>query len=112
MSSSSIVNTGIPVGDAGAVSCEGKEWVIRGMVPKPEYRLFNVWDAENDRLSNTTDWTTTARCLPRPPPEDSELANEVNAHLFNISTPMNIDKFETLLQNHPTLILLGRSSPD
>lgn len=78
--------------------------VIRGMVPK--YRRFNVWDAKQERLPNTANWTTTARPLPYPPPE--ELANVTNRntisqnpHLFNVSTPINIDKFEFLLKRHP-----------
>jgi hypothetical protein len=68
-----------------------------------------VGDAEHDQLANTADWTATAR--PRPRPLPNELANitnrntiSANPHLFNVLTPINIDKFESLLKNHPTFV--------
>ena len=78
--------------------------MIRGLVPK--YRRFNVWQADQCRLPNTADWTINAKPLPRPPPP--ELSNPIvnntiaqNQHLFNVSTPINIDRFHSLLVNHP-----------
>lgn len=78
--------------------------VVRGQVPK--YWRYNAWDINSDQLPNTADWTVNAKPLPRPP--SAELANETNSstiaqnpHLFNVSTPINIDRFEELLVTHP-----------
>ncbi|TEB27632.1 hypothetical protein FA13DRAFT_1601965, partial [Coprinellus micaceus] len=63
-------------------------------------------DINSGPLPNTADWTEHAEPLPRPP--DDELANPIvnqtihdNPHLFNVSTPINIDLFEELLATHP-----------
>ncbi|KAJ2926574.1 hypothetical protein H1R20_g10496, partial [Candolleomyces eurysporus] len=65
-----------------------------------------MWDTAQACLPNTADWTITAHPLPCPPPE--ELSNPVNratiiqnATLFNVSTPIDIDHFESLLHHHP-----------
>lgn len=78
--------------------------MVRGQVPK--YRRYNAWNINSDRLPNTADWTINASPLPRPP--SAELANEINSttialnpHLFNLSTPINVDRFEQLLTTHP-----------
>jgi hypothetical protein len=83
--------------------------VIRGAVPK--YRRLNAWDPDNDRFTNTADWTVTAQPLPRPPAEElSNVTNchtfSQNTHLFCVSTPIHVDKFESLLVNHPNPIFV------
>jgi hypothetical protein len=94
------------VGEVGMVRQLAKERseVIRGLVPK--YCRYNAWDTNSDRLPNTIDWTEHAEPLPHPP--DDELADPIvnqtirdNPHLFNVSTPINIDLFEQLLTTHP-----------
>ncbi|KAG1734357.1 hypothetical protein EDD22DRAFT_787933, partial [Suillus occidentalis] len=67
-----------------------------------------VWGERGESISATVVWTETAEPLPRPPL--SEFANVAaintitkNPHLFRVSTPINVDRFETLLTlaNHP-----------
>ena len=73
---------------------------------QPKYLRHNVWD-DNDHFSKSSaDWTETAKPLPRIP--KLELANPIvsktikeNPHLFDIVTPINIDRFEKLLHSHP-----------
>ncbi|KAJ3532167.1 hypothetical protein NMY22_g7856 [Coprinellus aureogranulatus] len=103
------VSIGMFAGGAGVEDMEreyarGRSEIVRGQVPK--YRRYNAWELNSDRLPNTADWTINAKPLPRPP--SAELANEINAttiaqnpHLFNVSTPINIDRFEELLVTHP-----------
>jgi len=67
-----------------------------------------MWDSvetptENINLADTSLYMTP---LPRPPA--NEVLNEIaldtirnNPHLFNITTPINVDRFETLLSPHP-----------
>jgi hypothetical protein len=69
-----------------------------------------VWGDEAKSLSGTAIWTETAEPLPRPPqPEFNNLAAlstiQKFPHLFTVSTPINIDRFETLLTlaHHPNL---------
>lgn len=67
-----------------------------------------VWGERGESISATAVWTETAEPLPRPPV--AEFANVAainmitkNPHLFRVSTPINVDRFETLLTlaNHP-----------
>ncbi|KAG2340133.1 hypothetical protein BDR05DRAFT_977435 [Suillus weaverae] len=69
-----------------------------------------VWGNEAKSLSGTALWTETAEPLPRPPL--SEFSNNVAVgtitqypHLFAVSTPINVDRFENLLTiaQHPNL---------
>lgn len=73
----------------------------------PKYLRHNVWDEESIALPfSTLRWTETARPLLSIPA--SELNNPIalrtvhdNPSLFKIVTPVNVDKFEFLLRNHP-----------
>ncbi|TFY54350.1 hypothetical protein EVG20_g9737 [Dentipellis fragilis] len=67
-----------------------------------------IWHPEDDYHSHTpaADWSLTAVPLPSPPQNelDNVAANETIAkypHLFKIVSPINVDKFEELLQTHP-----------
>lgn len=69
-----------------------------------------IWGEEVRAISGTALWTETAEPLPRPPPSEfnnvtamSTIANY--PHLFRVSTPINVDHFETLLSlsGHPNL---------
>jgi hypothetical protein len=78
--------------------------MVRGLVPK--YSRFNIWDPNQAHLPNTANWTVTAQSLLHPPVE--ELSNPVNCntihqnlHLFNVSMPINIEHFQSLLRHHP-----------
>ncbi|KAJ3764924.1 hypothetical protein FB446DRAFT_698473, partial [Lentinula raphanica] len=55
--------------------------------------------------SRTAAYTEVDEPLPRPPPEEYEsqawLTIKNNPHLFNVSTPINVDRFESLLVDHP-----------
>jgi hypothetical protein len=82
-----------------------KERLARGL--KPKFLRHNLWTADNLPSARTVaDWTETAAPLPSPP--QSELDDPTvrktiaeNPHLFKIVTPINVDRFEQLLQDHP-----------
>jgi hypothetical protein len=68
----------------------------------------SVWtDAdETPRFSSTACCTMTDDPLPRPPPEeflnlDAVATVQDNPHLFRIITPINVTRFEELLETHP-----------
>lgn len=69
-----------------------------------------VWGNRAKSLSGTALWTETAEPLPHPP--TLEFSNDIalttikqNPHLFKVSTPINVDRFENLLTftHHPNL---------
>ena len=73
---------------------------------KPKYLRYNIWSEESSVLPASAEWSEFAPPLPSPP--IFELCNPVvnktiadNPSLFKIITPINIDKFEQLLSNHP-----------
>lgn len=72
------------------------------------FRRKLVWGERANVLSGTAIWSETAEPLPRPPP--SEFTNAAvnrtlseRPDLFHVSTPINVDWFESLLTlaNHP-----------
>jgi hypothetical protein len=72
----------------------------------PKYLRYNIWEGGSHFSHSSADWTETASPLPSVPA--SELANPIvtktineNPHLFDIVTPIFIDKFEELLESHP-----------
>ncbi|KJA17142.1 hypothetical protein HYPSUDRAFT_206414 [Hypholoma sublateritium FD-334 SS-4] len=73
----------------------------------PKYLRHNVWDEKSVSLPfSMSQWTETARPLAYIP--TAELDNPIASHtichntdLFKIVMPINVDKFESLLQNHP-----------
>jgi len=72
----------------------------------PKYLRYNIWDSGEHFSWSSADWTETAS--PLPPIPESELANPVvmntineNRHLFDIVTPIFVDRFEELLESHP-----------
>ena len=72
----------------------------------PKYLRYNIWDSGEHFLRSSADWSETASPLPSIP--KSELANSVvaktindNPHLFDIVTPIFVDRFEELLKPHP-----------
>ena len=75
---------------------------------RPKYLLRSVWtDADSSPLfSPTASSTLFDRPLPRPPPHEfsNHEAMETirnHPHLFQIVTPINVDRFEKLLDTHP-----------
>ena len=72
----------------------------------PKYLRYNLWQEGSHFSRSSADWSETASPLPSIPP--SELANPIvtktikeNPHLFDIITPIFIDRFENLLDSHP-----------
>jgi hypothetical protein len=72
------------------------------------FRRRMIWGKDESTLSGTAKWTETADPLPRPPP--SEFLNSTalrtisnRPDLFAVNTPIDIDRFETLLTiaKHP-----------
>jgi hypothetical protein len=68
----------------------------------------SVWTEVNSahQFSPTACSTLTESPLPRPPPEEfanleAESTIRQNPHLFRIITPINVQRFEELLQTHP-----------
>ena len=73
---------------------------------RPRYLRYNLWDPTTPFHPTVADWSETAIPLPAPPL--SELNDPIvqktisdNPHLFWIVTPINVDRFETLLSDHP-----------
>jgi hypothetical protein len=73
---------------------------------QPRYLRHNLWEKGSSLSSTTAEWSETADPLPRPP--ELEVSNPVyrktiadNPNLFLVSTPINVDVFETLLKDHP-----------
>ena len=72
----------------------------------PKYLRYNIWDSGEHFSCSSADWTETA--LPLPTIPKSELANPIvtrtineNPHLFDIVTPIFVERFEDLLESHP-----------
>ncbi len=92
---------GETIQEVAATRCKGNE---SGLQPK--YLRYNLWGADHQKLMTTAEWSETACPLPRPP--DSEFENVVSnstltafPHLFSVHTPINIDRFSSLLHDHP-----------
>jgi len=71
-----------------------------------KYLKYNIWDSGEHFSRSSADWSETASPLPAIPA--SELANPVvtktineSPDLFDIVTPIFIDRFEELLNSHP-----------
>ncbi|TFY58165.1 hypothetical protein EVG20_g8259 [Dentipellis fragilis] len=74
----------------------------------PHHQRGFVWNPDMCSQSSTpvADWSLTAEPLPSPP--ENELHNVATQetlakypHLFKVVTPINVDKFESLLKDHP-----------
>jgi hypothetical protein len=82
-----------------------KERLARGL--RPKFLRHNLWtDGDYPTARSVADWTETAAPLPSPP--QSELDDPVvkqtiaeHPELFKIVTPINVDRFEELLRDHP-----------
>ena len=73
---------------------------------KPKYLRYNIWSEDSSILPASAEWSEIAPPLLSPPA--AELCNPVvnktiadNPSLFDIITPINVDKFEQLLSTHP-----------
>jgi len=88
----------------------GRNLVMSKKVPvhefRPKYLRYNLWDSGEHFSRSSADWSETASPLPAIP--KSELTNPVvtktinnNPHLFDIVTPIFVDRFEKLLESHP-----------
>ena len=72
----------------------------------PRYLRPFYWEGDKDGVSHLASISETLPPLPQVP--DKEQENHVvtttihdNEHLFDIVTPINIDRFQSLLSNHP-----------
>ena len=72
----------------------------------PKYLRYNIWDPDGNLPTSTTEWTETALPLPRPPLD--ELSDQTtidtitrNPDLFKVVSPIKVDVFERLLDDHP-----------
>ena len=73
---------------------------------QPKYLRHNLWEESSTLSPTTAEWSERARPLVRP--GLSEYANSAavktildNPDLFQVRTPINVDLFESLLQDHP-----------
>ena len=73
---------------------------------QPKYLRHNIWEGDDVFSKSSADWSETAKPLPMIP--KAELMNPVvlktiheNPQLFDIVTPININRFEELLKSHP-----------
>ncbi|KAG1767747.1 hypothetical protein EDD22DRAFT_967670 [Suillus occidentalis] len=72
----------------------------------PRFRRKMIWGEGAEILSGTALWTETAEPLPRPPLSEFENVPALatiakHPDLFRVSTPVDIDRFESLLNHHP-----------
>ena len=75
-----------------------------GAAPK-FWRQF-VWDPDCIVCSKTVRWTETADPLPGPPPREFQNTAAIatiqdHPELFKVSTPIDVDRFQSLLSSHP-----------
>ena len=73
---------------------------------QPKYLRHNLWEKGSTLSLSTAEWSETAAPLPRPP--ELEVSNPIylrtiadNPTLFQVSTPIKVDVFESLLKDHP-----------
>ncbi|KAI6013551.1 hypothetical protein EDC04DRAFT_2904564 [Pisolithus marmoratus] len=72
----------------------------------PRYRRHHVWGHSQSVFSRTALWTESASPLPMPPAQeyDNTMAFDTVTrypHLFRIVTPINVNRLEGLLSDHP-----------
>jgi len=72
----------------------------------PKYLRYNLWNSNSPFSPSIAEWSETASPLPRPPL--SETSNPIalktiadNPSLFRIVTPINVDRLQELLSDHP-----------
>jgi hypothetical protein len=73
---------------------------------KPKYLRCHIWNPDSQSAETTVSWTERARPLPRPStvqlmhPLTRETVSK-HPELFKVVTPVKVDVFENLLQDHP-----------
>jgi hypothetical protein len=102
-------NTVTPAKDAAkkgtaVQTAQARESSEQGLQPK--YLRYNLWGADQSSPQTIAEWSETAKPLPRPPQAELEdpLINATLAsfpHLFAVNTPLDIDRFDELLAEHP-----------
>lgn len=77
---------------------------------RPRYLRDFIFNDDDSSTSPTALSSETDRPLPRPPPSEYTLpvikTIVQNRHLFKIITPINIEKFESLLTTHPNQLFV------
>ena len=78
----------------------------RHLSKDPKYRRHMVWSPNAAVRSRTVRWTEHADPLPSPPSKEFENLDALETirtfpHLFQVSTPIDVDRFEALLVSHP-----------
>jgi hypothetical protein len=73
---------------------------------RPRYTRGLLWDDEEDLLSATAQYSLTAEplpCIPLKEALNTDLMNTIRDHpdLFKVDCPVNIERFEELLVDHP-----------
>ena len=73
---------------------------------RPRYTRGFLWTDEDDTLSPTVQWSLTAKPLPSVPSKEYQNQAAVhtidsNPHLFEIITPIKVNRFQELLSRHP-----------
>lgn len=109
----SVTGVGVEGHTADRTVQEGTQKLNERIGAAPKFRRQLVWDQDSivwdqDSIvrSKTVRWTETADPLPSPPPSEflnSEALSTIQAHpeLFQISTPIDVNCFESLLSSHP-----------
>ena len=75
---------------------------------QPRYARALIWDSIEEPTEHVILADTTVFLPPLPRPPSNEILNDIalstikhNSHLFGITTPINVDRFESLLHSHP-----------
>lgn len=84
-------------------TAQPERWVRR-----PRYARALMWDSVESPTEKMILADTSLFMPPLPRPPANEVLNDValstirnNPHLFNITTPINVDHFQSLLASHP-----------
>ena len=90
---------------------QNKEGPNKEIAEGQRFRRKGVWNSTMSACSRTALWTETAEPMPRPP--EREFLNhhaiktiQTHSSLFNVSTPIKVDVFESLLIDHPNPVFV------
>jgi hypothetical protein len=80
--------------------------VLEPRAKRPRYTRGLLWDEDDDLLSSTAQWSLTAEPVPRVPEQEylnSAALETITSHpeLFSVDCSINVERFRTLLADHP-----------
>jgi len=116
-----IASTATSVRNAGNPGTEGTNARNKSyeqiLGARPKYLRYNLWHPDSRLSPTTAEWSETAVPLPFPPMAeiDDPIACQTiskNPSLCKIITPINVDRFEKLLSDHPNPLFVDSVCAD